>query len=954
MAKRVLLIDYEPRSRERVQALLPTTEFAVVESHDGEEGLNAFSTSHFDLVILSGMLPRLPSALVIREIRRKGGATAPPILLMVSGYKGTNRKADAQRVGAFDLLVRPFTDQDFQAGVQAAIESMDISARTMRISTAELKAESTLTASDIFSDVLEEVGAGAPEAPAPMPAAVSGPTPAPHARQDDVEKRLRDTLSGILGQRSTPREATSPPPSLRSSEPATPPVGPPRFSTDSEIDKMIADTLSGIKLSGRPRAVPSAGPASSPASEPSAGSAPSPGAALKPDAPVSPARPEPAPVSTSGPDRFGEYEILERIAAGGMAELYKARRSGVEGFQKIVAIKKILPHLADNEEFITMFADEAKLAAQLNHPNIVHIFDLGKIEGGGYFIAMEYVDGRDLRALLQAAHEVGSPLPIPLAVYIASKVAAALDYAHRRRDSEAREMTIVHRDVSPQNILISYEGDIKLCDFGIAKAASKASQTQSGALKGKVQYMSPEQAWGKAIDRRSDLFSLSAVLFEMLTEQKLFRGDSDLTVLEKVRAAEVVAPSSINPEISKNLDAIVLKALAREADERYANASDLLRDLEAVLYSYTPAPGSADLAIFLHRLQAEEQAITESKAREAAESVTSAPEKKRKSKGTPVTRRTGSVPKIVMPPAPAPAPETTPPFGAVPRRESSAPGVFGTFSAKRIEAEKKSRTPLYVAIGVACVALAGVAWWTLRKPRAASTAPVLSTTPVPLLPPTPVAASVVPTPAPTPGADAKAIDEEVQRQLAARKKELQKAALEAKARAPREAPAKKGEAASGGEAPVPASEAEPETVPSPVPLVVKAPLISPPAAAEPSPTAAPVRPTVPPPRSEPPEVARGELVGPGPDVVEPSLVALPKISYPPLARDQRVTGKVVVLVLVDEEGNVLETRLQQGIATRTGVNEAILEAVRRARFHPATKSGVPVRMWRTLVVDVKP
>jgi serine/threonine protein kinase len=267
---------------------------------------------------------------------------------------------------------------------------------------------------------------------------------------------------------------------------------------------MISETLR-IPVSKKPTAPPAA---------PRADATPTPTRRAEPREAVAP----------SGPDRFGQYELLERIASGGMAELFRARRSGVEGFQKIVAIKKILPHIAGNDEFITMFADEAKLAAQLNHPNIVHIFDLGKIESGGYFIAMEFVEGRDLRAILKSAREIGQPLPVPLSIYIACKIAAALDYAHRRRESDGRELKIVHRDVSPQNILISYEGDIKLCDFGIAKAASKASQTESGALKGKVRYMSPEQAWGKPIDRRSDLFSLGAVLFEMLTEQPLFRG----------------------------------------------------------------------------------------------------------------------------------------------------------------------------------------------------------------------------------------------------------------------------------------------------------------------------------------------------------------------------------------------------------------------------------------------
>src|SRR5262245_26234333 len=422
MTKKVLLIEYEPRSLERLRGLLESGDYAVTEAHDGEEGLAAFSSVRFDLVVLSGMLPRLPSAEVIREIRRKGGATAPPILLMVSGYKGTNRKADAQRVGAFDLLVKPFNEEEFRAALASAAESTDLASRTVRIPALDIsKPQVALTSSDIFSDVRQEVGGQ-----------TAASTPAAPGRAMDteeaVEKRLRDTLSGILNPRPTPRSET------------TPPAGPARFSTDTEIERMISDTLSGIKMGARAKPGTSPG---TPVPTPAAGT-PAPPSFTS--APVS--RPEPShvSVSTSGPDRFGAYEILERIAAGGMAELYKARRSGVEGFQKILAIKKILPHLADNEEFIAMFADEAKLAAQLNHPNIVHIFDLGKIEGGGYFIAMEYVDGRDLRALLNAAQDLGVPLPTPLAVYVASKVAAALDYAHRRKDSEGREMTIVHRD----------------------------------------------------------------------------------------------------------------------------------------------------------------------------------------------------------------------------------------------------------------------------------------------------------------------------------------------------------------------------------------------------------------------------------------------------------------------------------------------------------------------------
>jgi len=917
MATSVLLIDYEPRSIERIRSLLSAHEYTVTEAHDGEEGLSVFSSSRFDLVLLSGIIPKLSSAEVVREIRRKGGATAPPIVLMVTSYRGSNTKADAQRVGAFDLLIRPFSDEAFRAAVAAAIESQ-ISAKTVRIANPNVPPPSSgFTSSDIFSEVLEEVGG---EVAPPTPRIPAAPRP-PRDTKGDVEKRLRDTLSGML------------PKSLLAPERGAVTPAPPRYSTDVEIDKMLEDTLSGLLSPRQPPRPPTATPPPAPAAVPERTAPPAP-AAVTPPKPIA----APASVSASGPDRFGQYEILERIAAGGMAELYKARRSGVEGFQKIVAIKKILPHLADNEEFITMFADEAKLAAQLNHPNIVHIFDLGKIEAGGYFIAMEFVEGRELRALLQSAREVGTPLPPPLAVYIASKVASALDYAHRRRDAEGRELNIVHRDVSPPNILISYEGDIKLCDFGIAKAASKASQTQSGALKGKVQYMSPEQAWGWPIDSRSDLFSLGAVLFEMLTEQKLFRGDTDLGVLEKVRAAQVVAPSMVNPEVPRSLDAIALKALARDAGDRYASASDMLRELEAVLYAYTPAPGSADLAIYLHRLQAEEAATQETQAREAEQAPAQEPEKKRKSKGTPVVRRTGSQPKLVVP-QPAAAPET-------PKwKEPAPPGVFGAVPARRAEADRRSRAPLYVLIGLAVLALAGVAWWAVTGGGASSPTAVVRATPRPA-PVTHTAVAVAPpqvalTPTPAAAAfDSKAVEAEVQRQLTARKKELRKSlGADRRARG-------RTEATSAEPTPAPAVAAEASSAEA-VPMTPPARAVVTPGSPSPVPAAVPTVSQV------PPVVTRGELVGPGPSVVEPELVSLPTVSYPSLAHKQRVSGQVVVLVLVDEQGAVSDARLQQGVAAKLGVNETVLEGVRKAKFLPATENGVPVRMWSTVVVDVK-
>jgi TonB family protein len=530
---------------------------------------------------------------------------------------------------------------------------------------------------------------------------------------------------------------------------------------------------------------------------------------------------------------------------------------------------------------------------------------------------------------------------------MASKVASALDYAHRRRDAEGHELNIVHRDVSPQNILISYEGDIKLCDFGIAKAASKASQTQSGALKGKMQYMSPEQAWGRAIDRRSDLFSLGVVLHELLTGDRLFRGDTDINILEKVRNADVAPPSRSNPEVPKNLDAVVLKALAKDPDDRYTNASDLLRDLDSVLYSYAPAPGSADVAIYLHRLQAEESAMAEAKAREAAQvahDVEPAAARKRKSKGVPVSRKIGVTPKAV---APVPAPESPPPpkeLSPPPVKPAPPlPEVFGSLEARVADAEKRSRMPLYIAIAAAALVLAGFLAWRSLKSAPPAAVVVKNPTAVAAIPTIAVSAPVPTAAAPM---DPKAVEAEVQRQLAARRKELEKTAAAAK-KAPGSTP----------EIPAPAVAAPAAVEPT---LVAPTEVPTAPPTARPEPTAAP---TEPPPVEAPrpaavpvreTEVQRGDLVGPGAGVVEPQLLSSPRVVYPPMARQQRVGGRVVVLVLVDETGRVIESRLQQGVEGQAAVNEAVLSAIKTARFRAASKNGIPVKMWRPVIVEVKP
>ena len=320
-------------------------------------------------------------------------------------------------------------------------------------------------------------------------------------------------------------------------------------------------------------------------------------------------------------EKFGQYILLDKVGSGGMAELFKAKKVGIEGFERVLAIKRILPHLSSDEEFIDMFIAEAKLVALLSHKNITQVYDFGKI-GQNYFIAMEYIRGKDLRGLLKRCNEKNIKFPITLAVFIAKEVASGLSYAHRQKDSMEKSLNIIHRDVSPQNILISYDGDVKVVDFGIAKAGSQ-SRTTTGVLKGKLSYMSPEQAWGKTIDHRSDIFALGIVLYEMLTGERLFKGDSEINTLEKVRAAQIdPLPSSINAGLPAELEAKLLKALAREVIERYQNASDLEADLGNILFELLRADPALSLKQFMHSLfKAEIEAEHKSESEEKTISV---------------------------------------------------------------------------------------------------------------------------------------------------------------------------------------------------------------------------------------------------------------------------------------------------------------------------------------------
>ncbi|HEX9457881.1 MAG TPA: TonB family protein [Thermoanaerobaculia bacterium] len=935
MPENILVVEYEPRYTDRVKQALAGQPFEAWFAKDGEEALKVIDAVQPKLIVLSSVVPKVSTADLIRAIRGRNASQRTPILLTLSGYRGESPRADAARLGVSDILPKPYTEAEFLGKVRQMLGVAPVSGPpvldgdfTARMASPPAAEQGQLTSNEIFGELLDDDRAPSNAARKPM------------NPKDDVDKMLADTLAGMMPQqkrKDTPAPSPAAPPAAPAAAlPAAAPPAKPRPSSPT-LDKRFQDTLSGLEKDARRNTSPGTAPTPAvPTPTPAAPRpqpVPPPQAAARPDPspaetvrvaiptlervpisqPVFPAAVPPPPPEEEEPTdgiKFGQYVLLEKIATGGMAEVWKARMKGVEGFQKIVAIKKILPHLSDNQDFIEMFVDEAKLAAQLNHNNIIHIYDLGKIQSS-YYIAMEYIDGYDLKNILRRAQERDQPLSTEIALFIASKVAAALDYAHRKHDFEGKEMGLVHRDVSPQNVLISEEGDIKLCDFGIAKAASKASHTQAGALKGKLQYMSPEQAWGRTIDRRSDIFALATVLFEMLTARKLFSGDNELSILEQVREARVTPPSHYNDEVTPQIDAIVLKALQKDPANRYQTAGEMQRDLDAILYSFKPTPASADVAIYMHRL------------------ATSAPVQPH-----PVEYHA---------PDPVPAANELKPLKPAPVVAIPAPAPF-IAPVAAVPAKKPPVVPIAIAAVVVIAAVVG--FFMFRKPspttapgktpvvtRAATTTSIATTTTAPAL------GTTVPT-STSPAIDSSKVNEEVAKRLAA-----EKTRLEQLAKTQNQPPG----TTTRPTVPVPPPQPVATQTVAPQPVVENRPV---PVPQPPAPAPQPAVESRPTPQPEAPRTQVGDLVPAGtPGLVAAHTTHQAPATYPPMARLQHVQGSVIISVLISETGRVLETKIIRGGAM--GLNEAADQSVRRSTFSPGQKDGVRVKSWTTVSVDFK-
>jgi len=1086
--KRILLVDYDPRSLTHTREVLEGAGFDVSTCGDGLTAIDQYKSLAPDLVLLSAMLPKMHGFEVCSNIRKLPGGDRTPVVIITDVYKGKRYRVDAiNKYGATEYIEKPIEDSSLVTILQGLVKDNGQS-----VASAIDDGERTVQFSrDLLNRMVQEDVTGAPKPPSEKKTVSDKPK-----IKDEVSRKLEESLAGLeleIGRKSKPRakesaqteiiavpkdtsvpayapkaessgavftsedlftdviasverelqsekatdpqatealnipselpafastpvepsvaeppastppsESTTPAPTVQIPKPAARPAEPQRKSSFEDLDKKLSDTLSGLRKekvhSTRPAPhapkvsepkVTAPPAAAKPAAEPTrridipvpkVEEAP---AAVKAEPPVAP-KPSPTPmpaipaavaakVIEEEGINFGQYLLLDKIATGGMAELFLAKRKGVEGFEKILAIKRILPHMSDNEEFVTMFIDEAKLAAQLTHHNICQIFDLGKIENA-YYIAMEYVNGKDLRAILRSSRNKTKPMSVDLAVLVISKIASALDYAHRKRGSNGQPLNLVHRDVSPQNILISYEGEVKLVDFGIAKAATKAHVTQHGALKGKLLYMSPEQAWGKTVDKRSDIFSLGVVLYELLTGRPLFfdENDTEVTILEKVREAKITPAREFNSRVPVELEKIVTRALKKNADDRYQSAYEMQKDLDNLFYSEGYTATGPTLAHYVRDLFPDES--HEGEMKEAVEKEPAKPVGASVAADVPapaprqeVEPRPQPKPKVVEPVAakpldPAASPKEKPVLQPVvtekpePVREQKA--AFRDISVPDIMAPRDSRPfPVIPVAIVGAILLAIVAYFLFRPtpPPAQTTQAPIATQPATTVPTTatePPANAQSPSPAPVetkqPVDEKKAAEEKklAEQQAAEEKKKKEEEAAakkkeEDKLKEEQQLAQQKKEEPKVEQAPVPVEEKKvAEAQPAPVPVQET-----------PQPQPEPVKETPkkeePKPVEQAPTVNEGDLVELTSDVTKPEVVNRAKPSYPPAALKQKVEGTVVLSVLVTETGKVGDVKVLRPAGGSTGLNEAAAAAVRKWTFRPAVKAGKKVKVWVT-------
>jgi serine/threonine-protein kinase len=407
------------------------------------------------------------------------------------------------------------------------------------------------------------------------------------------------------------------------------------------------------------------------------------------------------------PRRFGKYALIRHLATGGMAEIYLALHRSIQGFEKLVVIKRILPQFCQDEEFIQMFLAEARIAATLNHPNIIQIFDVGSV-GRDYFIAMEYVHGEDLRSIVgQMRKKAHKTFPAELALAITRGLLKGLAYAHDHKGLDGEPLDIIHRDISPQNTIVTFQGEVKIVDFGIASAQLKelgdGGEGGRGALRGKFPYMSPEQCRGRQMDRRSDLFSVAIMLFELTTGRRLFKGKNEIETIRKIVELPYPTPSEFRRDYPPDLEAIVMKGLARDPQDRYSDAREMLEDIEEYIRNHQMKVSALDTSRFMEDLFEEKLAVQREQMKEGKKLADVIAEEEVEQTTDEEFLDMSNLPHSAMTPG---------------GRAVDASQVSGTWMA---EPQKKRTSPaLFALIGVLVVALGGLGaflGWTLFKSR---------------------------------------------------------------------------------------------------------------------------------------------------------------------------------------------------------------------------------------------
>lgn len=1040
MGKQVLIVNYEPKSLSKLNNLIVEMGHEVETARNGKEALECVSKSVPDLIIMDPMLPKLSGF----EVAQRLNAEHPeiPVIMVTSVYKGNRYRTEAMtKYGVKEYLEEPFDDEVLKSHVSRFLQVAQPAA---------LKKHKKASTKRRLEEILEETLSG--KVPGSTTASRPKPKPAdePALTSSDI---FGDVIQDV--EKSEPETGTAP---------VTEPV-------EKEEDKKKEEPVPGDKKEKakdekkEAEAVPDQAAEQEPHKKEPAETEPPAAPVMEQQEAVIESKPpveakgeegEEEPETLKGPDgdgiEYGSYVLLEKVATGGMADLFKAKRRGVQGFQKIVAIKRILSHLVDNEDFVTMFIDEAKLAAQLNHPNIAQIYDLGKIDNS-FYIAMEYVEGYDLRNILKECNKEGIHVPEPLVLFIASKILSALDYAHRKKGLDMKDLQIVHRDISPQNILISRGGDVKLVDFGIAKAATKASQTQAGALKGKLLYMSPEQAYGKQIDSRSDLFSLGSVMYESLTGNKCFLADSEISILERVRNVQYASLSETDAAVSDDTESLIAQALSKDIDSRYQSAKEMEADIHDLLEALPFAVSERILARFVNALYDGDMATIEEinnkyavslageaapsvEPKSAAEAVETEPESEadpaatvRMETADEVTSFTEDDLEAEEAPSKSGKSETgtmiMPDLEDVEQAEDEMIEQYG-------DSGSGSRTGLWVALVVVCVLVGVVGWYMLKGKQAEPGQSKTGTTTQPAGAQQAVQPPATTNDEGTAGEDANAavtdadlpveltetgalpedfdkekLVEELMRQKIAEAERAQQQTRTAQDRPDTQAPSAteqpvtQASAASETETASATPQEQSPTQPAEEPIQVEEQSetpVQPEQTREPQGTqqtpdepntqtatttqptdtpteepaqvpveetgsgteetdAAATQPTEQPqdtamespaPQPELPQTKEGDLVPLVEGEVtfpEPIEKVIPTVTA--MAQKMRVRGTIVAQALIDENGDVIETRIIRNIPGRHGLDRSVMNALKQWKFTPAVKDGVRVKVYFT-------